>query len=101
MPALKIWDDNLSEWVYLQMGGVQGDTGADGDTGVTGADGDTGNGAASNVTVSGAAEIVSATTAQTAAKTGITSRDWAALIISFKLAAEQAGAGLTILWESG
>ena len=76
-------------------------TGASNVSGNENRDGSIGNGAASNVTVSGAAEIVSATTAQTAAKTGITSRDWAALIISFKLAAEQAGAGLTILWESG
>lgn len=46
--------------------------------------GTTGAGAASNVTISSAAEVVSATTAQTAAKTGITDRDWAAVIATFK-----------------
>lgn len=49
--------------------------------------GTTGGGAASNITCSVAAEIVSATTAQTAAKTGITSRDWAAAVATFKGAA--------------
>lgn len=49
--------------------------------------GTTGSGANSNITVHTAAEVVSDTTAQTAAKTGITSRDWAAVVATFKAAA--------------
>lgn len=41
-------------------------------------------GATSNVTISEGYLIVSATTAQTAAKTGIQSRDWAAAIATYK-----------------
>lgn len=47
-------------------------------------DGTTGGGAASNITVSEGYLIVAATTAQTAAKTSITSRDWAAAIATYK-----------------
>ena len=46
-----------------------------------------GGSAASNISCDSAIEIVSATTAQTAAKTGITSRDWAAVVATFKGAA--------------
>lgn len=41
-------------------------------------------GAASNVTISEGYKIVAATTAQSATKTGVTSRDWAAAIATYK-----------------
>ena len=76
--------------------GAVGTEGPDGDTAgtwTTGAGnvsgneqrlGTTGGGAASNITVSSAAEVLSATTAQTAAKTSITSRDWEAAVATYK-----------------
>lgn len=45
------------------------------------------NGAAANICIATAAEIVSATTAQTAEKTGIQPRDWAACVLTLKAAA--------------
>lgn len=50
-------------------------------------DGTTGGSPASNITVSEGFLIVSSTAAQTAAKTSITSRDWAAAIATYKAAA--------------
>lgn len=46
--------------------------------------GTTGSAAAGNITISTAAEIISSFDAQTAEKTGIDSRDWAAVIVTFK-----------------
>jgi len=46
--------------------------------------GTTGGGAVSNITVAAATKIVSATGAYSADKTGITSRDWAAAIATYK-----------------
>lgn len=62
-------------------------------TGITGNQsrfGTSGAGAASNITLDMAVEIVSATTAQIAAKTGCDSRDWAAAVATFKDAATAA-----------
>lgn len=48
--------------------------------------GTTGAGDAGNITISAAIEVLSTTTAQTAEKTGTTSRDWAAAVATFKSA---------------
>jgi len=59
------------------------------------------NGATANVCISSAAEIVSATTAQTAAKTGITDRDWAACVATFKGAGSGTVTGATAMSGTG
>lgn len=53
--------------------------------------GTTGGAAASNITCASATKIVSATTGGIASKTGITSRNWAAAIATYKAAAPPSG----------
>lgn len=86
--------DTTTEAYELLIGGI-GTEGPDGDLPGTwngSVDennqrlGTTGAGAASNITVAAATRIVSATGTYTASKTGITSRDWAAAIATYKSA---------------
>ena len=83
----------------LLIGGI-GTEGPDGDAAGTW-DGDTtennlrkgttGGGASGNITVAAAAKIVVSTGTYTASKTGITSRDWAAGIVTYKQALSPPG----------
>lgn len=86
----------LSKTNMLLIGavGTEGPTGDAAGTWTTGTtyvsgnekrNGTTGSGANSNITTSSVAEVITdVTDAQTAAKTGIDSRDWAALVAAFK-----------------